>query len=186
MATLADNLFLSISERGMVLERGYPNVADNIVYIGADPGKEGAVALLVKNCMVTYRIHNKQLPDDLLDELRVLKDAKFKARIAIERQGKAPARFASHNADANALNKALRTRELFWGNPHRTHFVKAQVWQDALGVCKPANAHKKKNAGRMLYDYYSIKYLDGMPSDTEDEHAARCILHYSLTAGVWA
>lgn len=184
MATPGTSAFLSISERGMMLERGYPNVADNEVHIAGDPGKEGAVAVLVKNCMVTYRIHNKQLPEDLLFELRTLKDAKFKARIAIERQGGYGRRFAAHNADAKALDAALRQPDLFKGH-RRTEFIKPKTWQDTLGVCKPENADKKGNAGRMLYTDYSIRYLGGMPSDTEDEHAARCILHYALT-GVWA
>lgn len=143
------------------------------VFIGIDPGKDGGVAISTNGqTIVTMPTKNGQVPY----EIEAHADAGCFAFIVVERSHCKLPRFRSHRSDANEIASAVKA---LFSRRNRLVFVDPQTWQGWLGVTGP------KNPKGLNYRGYSLEFLGGHPSDTENEHAARCILHWALKVWPW-
>ena len=144
------------------------------VYFGFDPGRSGAVAVSTGSSITTQPMKCGQLTH----EVHTWADSLSFAFVVIERSGSRTPMFRTHRANARDLEGAMRG---LFARRNKIVFVDPRTWQRDLGVCHP----DKLKAGRIPYDQYSVDHLGGHPGHTQDEHAARCILHWAMKMGAW-
>ena len=144
------------------------------VFFGFDPGRSGAVAVSLGKSITTQPMKCGQLPY----EVHTWADTTAFAFIVIERSTSRTPMFRAHRANAKDLEGAMRG---LFARRNKIIFVDPNKWQGDLGVCNPDT----DRPGRVSYVAYSIQHLGGLPAHSQDEHAARCILHWAIKTGAW-
>ena len=146
------------------------------VFFGFDPGRSGAVAVSLGKSITTQPMKCGQLPY----EVHTWADTTAFAFIVIERSTSKTPMFRAHRANAKDLEGAMRG---LFARRNKIIFVDPRTWQSDLGVHHPDKPHQKRAQGS--YVAYSIEHLGGLASHSQDEHAARCILHWAIKTGAW-
>ena len=149
-----------------------PKPKPSTVYIAVDPGAKGGIAIRDGSSVVTMPFEDGQIPA----EVHAHADAGRFAFIVVERSQATIPRFRAHRADAKKAGEAIRK---MFPRRNRLVFVDPNHWQGSLGVVGA------KNTKGFSYSEYSRRLLGGHKDHTENEHAARCILHWAEKVGVW-
>jgi len=149
-----------------------PKPKPSAVYIAGDPGRKGGIAIRDGSSVVSMPFNNGQIPE----EVKVHADAGRVAYIVVERSQATIPRFRAHRADAKKAGEAIRK---MFPRRNKLVYVDPGHWQGCLGVVGA------KNPKGESYSDYAVSKLGAHPKATEDEKAARCILHWAESTNAW-